>query len=97
MTDITLHDNQWRIAGDVLKDDANAILVQSQALALVDGLNIDFSAVTNADTTALSLMMEWLRRANALGLSITFSGLPESLISLADLHGVTEFIPLSAS
>ena len=95
MTDITLHDKQWRIAGDVLKDDANAILVQSRALDMMDGLCIDFSAVTNIDTTALSLIMEWQRRANALGGHISFSSLPESLVSLAELYGVTEFIPLA--
>lgn len=95
MTDITLHDKQWRIAGDVLKDDANAILVQSRALDMMDGLCIDFSAVTNVDTTALSLIMEWQRRASALGGHVSFSSLPESLVSLADLYGVTEFIPLA--
>lgn len=97
MTDITLQDKQWRLAGDVLKDEANALLIKSRALEMMDGLRIDFSAVTNVDTTALGLILEWLRRAGTLGFGVTFANLPESLMSLADLHGVTEFIPLSAS
>ncbi len=93
---ITLQDNQWHLAGEILMDNANALLTQSLALATTDDLCVDFSAVTNIDTAALSLVMEWQRRAVASGRKISFIHLPESLTSLAALYGVTDFIPLNA-
>ncbi len=92
---ISVHENQWHITGDILMDNANTVLQESNALAMADGLHIDFSAVSNVDTAALSLMMEWQRRAISSGSRIHFTLLPESLVSLAALYGVTDFIPLS--
>jgi phospholipid transport system transporter-binding protein len=52
--------------------------------------------VNDVDTAALSLLIEWQRRALAVNKKVEFKKLPESLISLAALYGVTDFIPLSA-
>ena len=78
-------------------DNANAVLVESNALQITDDLQIDFSAVTDVDTAALSLLIEWQRRALAVNKKVVFTQLPESLVSLATLYGVAEFIPLSIS
>ena len=97
MTSITLQNNQWRVAGEILMDNANAVLVESNALQITDDLQIDFSAVTDVDTAALSLLIEWRQRALAADKKVVFTQLPESLISLATLYGVAEFIPLSTN
>lgn len=97
MTNITQQKNQWHVSGDIFMDNANAILSQSDALLMVDALEIDFSAVTDVDTAALSLIMEWQRRAVASSCKVTFAHLPANLTSLAELYGVTEFIPISSS
>lgn len=97
MTSITLQNNQWRVAGEILMDNANAVLVESNALQITDDLQIDFSAVTDVDTAALSLLIEWQQRALAADKKVVFTQLPESLISLATLYGVVEFIPLSTN
>ncbi|HEY9210622.1 MAG TPA: STAS domain-containing protein [Methylotenera sp.] len=94
---ITLQDNQWYVSGDILVDNANAVLNESNALEITDDLQIDFSAVNDVDTAALSLLIEWQRRALAVNKKVEFKKLPESLISLAALYGVTDFIPLSAN
>lgn len=94
MTNITQHANQWRISGDVLMDNANAILGESQALQMTGALEIDFSDVTNLDTAALSLIMEFQRRGLTENCKLTFTNLPANLVSLAELYGVSEFIPL---
>jgi len=96
MSSIALQGNTWLLSGEILVDNANAVLVESSALAMNDALQIDFSAVTNTDTSAISLMMEWQRRAIAANHKITFVSLPEGLGSLATLYGVADFIPLSA-
>lgn len=95
MAEITQQANQWRIAGNVLMDDAQAILSQSAEFEMVGNIEIDFSAVTDVDTVALSLIMEWQRRAAAANSQVTFTHLPANLISLADLYNVTDFISVA--
>lgn len=97
MTNITQQKNQWHVSGDIFMDNANAILSQSDALLMADAIEIDFSAVTDVDTAALSLIMEWQRRAVASKCKVTFANLPANLTSLAALYGVTEFIPISTN
>lgn len=92
MAEITQQSNLWRIAGNVLMDDANTLLNQSAAFEMAGNIEIDFSAVTDVDTVALSLIMEWQRRAAAANSQVTFTHLPESLLSLAALYDVTDFI-----
>lgn len=95
MTSITLQDNQWYVSGDILVDNANAVLDESNALEIADDLQIDFSAVNDVDTAALSLLIQWQKRALAANKKVAFRKLPKGLISLAALYGVTDFIPLS--
>jgi len=97
MTSITLQGNQWHVSGEILVDNANAVLIESKALEMANNLQVDFSAVTDIDTAALSLLMEWQRRAIASNKKIVFTHLPESLHSLATLYGVADFIPLSTN
>jgi len=92
MTSVILQDGKWQVSGDILMDNANAVLNDSRALDMPDNLSIDLSAVASVDTAALSLVMEWQRRANTSGQQVSFVNLPESLVSLAALYGVTDFI-----
>ncbi len=96
MTSVILQNDKWHVSGDILMDNANAVLSESRALAMPDNLSIDFSAVTSVDTAALSLVMEWQRRANLSSQQVSFINLPESLVSLAALYGVTDFISVHA-
>jgi len=89
------HANKWRVSGDVLVDNANLILNHSTTFKMYGEIEVDFSAVDNVDTSALSLMLEWQRRAIVESCKIKFTNLPESLSSLADLYGIQDFIPLS--
>ncbi len=97
MSSITLQNNQWIVSGSILVDNANAVLIESNVLDMQDGLRVNLAGVSDVDTAALSLLMEWQRRAIATNSKILFTHLPEDLRSLADLYGVSEFIPLSAS
>jgi phospholipid transport system transporter-binding protein len=92
MAELIQQGNQWRISGDVLMANAKVLLDQSAALSMESNIEIDFSEVTDVDTVALSLMLEWQRRATKSNCNVTYSHLPANLISLADLYGVTDFI-----
>lgn len=70
-----------------------ALLAESEALPSQNELVVDLAAVSDVDTTAISLLFEWLRRAHARRCKLTFANLPDNLASLATLYGVLELIP----
>jgi phospholipid transport system transporter-binding protein len=92
---VTESENKWQITGEVLVYNANLILKKSAAFKMDGVIEVDFSGVSNVDTSALSLMLEWQRRATAVGCTIKFANLPADLSSLASLYGVGNFISLS--
>lgn len=88
--------NKWHVSGDVLMDNANLILNQSDAFKMDGEIEVDFTDVSNVDTAALSLMLEWQRRAAAAKCKMKFANLPANLSSLANLYGIEGFIPLTS-
>lgn len=56
---------------------------------------VDLSAVTEADSSAIALLFSWIRQAQAKGRSLTIVQPPASLLSLAELYGVSELLPLA--
>ncbi len=96
LSKIEQHGKNWRIAGDVLMDNANFILQQSRGLSMGDEILVDFSAVNKVDTAALSLMMEWQRRAAGCSSHARFANLPLNLSRLVSLYGLTDFVPVSS-
>jgi phospholipid transport system transporter-binding protein len=61
----------------------------------LDGLEIcvDLSDVTEADSSAVGLLLSWVRDATSSGRRVRFENLPSNLKSLISLYGVGEFIP----
>jgi len=56
---------------------------------------VDFSAVTEADSSAIAVMLGWLRSAEATRSTLRFAHIPAGVRSLAELYGVTELLPLA--
>ena len=56
-------------------------------------VRVDLSGVTNADSSAVGLLLAWARDATASGRRIRFENLTENLRSLITLYDVGEFIP----
>lgn len=56
---------------------------------------IDFSAVTEADSSALAVMLGWLRAAPLSRSTVKFVQIPNGVRSLAELYGVSELLPLA--
>ena len=63
-----------------------------QHLASED-LLVDFSQVEAVDSAAVSMLLGWLRAAQRSQRTLRVTGIPEDLLSLADLYGVTELLP----
>lgn len=92
MATIVQKENRWDVAGDIGMDSANSLLVSSKGLMLPNQAVIDFAEVGEVDTSAVSLMLEWQRRAVAENKQITYVNLPKNLTSLTTLYGVTALI-----
>jgi phospholipid transport system transporter-binding protein len=56
-------------------------------------VRVDLRAVTEADSSAVGLLLAWARDAAASGRRVHFENLPPNLKSLISLYGVGEFIP----
>ena len=92
MAQISQQENSWLISGDVVIGTAKTILDDSEKLTLSPNMAVDFSKVNDIDTTAISLILEWKRRAAKQNATISAVNLPENLTSLVNLYGVRELI-----
>lgn len=71
-------------------------LLDAGRSALQPGEQIfDFSEVNEADSSAIAVMLGWLRSAGLSRSTVTFAHIPAGVRSLAELYGVTELLPLA--
>ena len=92
MTEISRNENCWKVVGDINMDSANSLLEKSKGLDLADYTQVDFAQVDDVDTAAVSLMLEWHRRAIRENKKLAFINLPDGLTSLTALYGVTDLV-----
>jgi phospholipid transport system transporter-binding protein len=57
---------------------------------------IDLSGVTEVDSSAVALLLEWQRQAKQIGVTLAWKGIPAALENLADLYGVRDLLPAEA-
>lgn len=86
--------NIVKVSGAVTVD--NVAEMTAQGVALLDNhcLIVDLAAVDEVDSSIVSMLLEWLRAVNQQNCQLQFINQPESLKSLVQLYGVSEFIPL---
>jgi phospholipid transport system transporter-binding protein len=87
--------NRYLIDGPVTLDNVGDLIAESAALD-GDRVIVDLAGVTRADSSVLSLLLEWTRRFGGSGRKIVFANLSHDLQSLAELYGVVDLIPVAA-
>jgi phospholipid transport system transporter-binding protein len=55
---------------------------------------IDFAQVAEADSSAIAVMLGWLRSAAESKSTLKFAHVPAGVRSLAEMYGVAELLPL---
>ena len=85
--------NRYFIEGPVTLDNVGMLLSEGAAFE-GDSVIVDLARVTSADSSALSLLLEWMRRGN--GRQIAFANVGHNLRSLAELYGVVDLIPVAS-
>lgn len=87
--------NVVQVSGRLTLDTAADLF--GNALALKDGAGdvvVDLAQVDTVDSSAVSLMLSWLRAAQRKSVKISFINVPDNLVSLANLYGVAESLSL---
>jgi phospholipid transport system transporter-binding protein len=89
---IVCNEDRCTIEGPVTADNVLSLLAQGAQQLTGPRMTVDLSGVTEVDSTALSLLLEWRREAIRNGREVRFRNLPASMTSLAELYGVTELL-----
>ena len=58
---------------------------------------VDFRGVTEVDSSAVALALEWQRQAAAGNTGLRFANLPAAMQNLAKLYGVSELLQPASS
>lgn len=85
--------NRYVIQGAVTMNTVRAVAEQGTRMFDDTEVVVDFGAVEEADSAAVSLMLEWLREARRRSRALRFVNLPASVKSLALLYGVEGLLP----
>jgi phospholipid transport system transporter-binding protein len=88
-------ENVLKLTGPLTMDTITEIY--GKGLQLQEGtanLVVDFARVEAVDSSAVSLMLIWLRTAKSKNVKLSFINVPGNLLSLANLYGVAESLSL---
>ena len=86
-------EGRFELIGDMSFSTASDILkISEQSFGGHQALEINLSQVTRADSAGLALLLEWTAQANQRKSSITFVGIPDSLIAIAQTSEVSHLI-----
>ena len=80
------------VQGPITLDNVVAVLAEGNGQFTASEVTVDLAAVTDVDSAALSLLLEWRREAGRNGRVIRYLNLPANLKSLAELYGVIELL-----
>ena len=75
---------------------ATELLVAGKALLAGAATTFDLGAVSDVDSSALAVIFGWLREAERCGKRVSIAHAPKDLLTLADVYGVTDLLPLAA-
>jgi phospholipid transport system transporter-binding protein len=89
---IACNGNQCTVQGPITADNVVSLLEQGARQFTGPGVTVDLAGVTEVDSSALSLLLEWRRAAARAGREVHYRNLPSSMRSLAELYGVTELL-----
>lgn len=86
-----------RISGNLTIETVTQFFERGLDFAGENSLVVDLEQVLTVDSAAVSLLLMWVRQAQKNGLCLSFINTPASLLSLANLYGVTEMLPFQSN
>lgn len=81
--------------GPVTMANVEAVLAEGERMFDGPEVQVDLAGVTEVDSSAVSLLLEWSRQAARKGSRLTFRNPTANLKSLAALYGVSNLVPVA--
>jgi len=91
-----MSDAPLAVTGNMTMGEARTLLAMGTAALSKGDPVFDLSGVAEVDSSGLAVLFGWQRAAAACGKTMRVANPPASLVSLAEVYGVTELLPLSA-
>lgn len=94
---IYLHEQSARIMLEGEVTFKNVASLRDRGVAIIDNLvkvEIDFAKVTHADSSALALVIAWVRDANVQSKTIKYHNLPQKMLDLGRFNGLDAVLPI---
>ncbi|NNJ92463.1 MAG: STAS domain-containing protein [Gammaproteobacteria bacterium] len=87
-----LDKNRYRLTGQLNFSTVTAVLTQVHALTLENEVSFDLSMLENSNSAGLALLIELITDARRQNRKITFTGLPDTLLDLAEMSNVKHLL-----
>jgi phospholipid transport system transporter-binding protein len=84
-----------RVTGPMVIATAAELKAAGMSALAGDATTVDLSQVTDADSSAVAVLLAWVRSAQERQRAISIVNSPESVRSLAALYGVADLLPLA--
>ena len=84
--------DRYRLTGELDFSTVTAVLTQYHALTLGKSVSVDLSALERSNSAGLALLMEMVSEAHRKNRKITFTGLPDTLLDLAEMSNVKHLL-----
>lgn len=90
-------DGAYTVTGDLTFATVDAALAASQeVVGPGEGpLLLDLTAVARTDSAGLALLVEWMRRARAVGREVRYAGMPVQMRDLARISDLDTLLPVA--
>jgi len=92
---IAIEGERATLTGALTLANVNAVLAEGERVFKVPSLTVDLAGITEVDSTAVSLLLEWRRSAQREKRVIDYVNYPGNLKSLIQLYGVTDLLAIS--
>ena len=89
---ISCANGRCTLSGSITMRNATAVLEEGKRLFNGESVVVDLAGITELDSSAVSLLLEWRRALKAENRRIEYINIPANLQSLADLYGVSELL-----
>ena len=82
------------VEGPATIDTVVGLVARGASLSLFNRDNqvVDLGSITEVDSSAVSMLLEWQRQANRHGSRVLFTNMPKKLQSLVRLYGVDNLV-----
>ncbi|MEW9898878.1 STAS domain-containing protein [Chitinivorax sp. PXF-14] len=83
-----------KLSGDLTYREARLVMARVVEQLAVPETVLDLAEVNEVDSSAIALVLAWLRRAEEQSIVLRCENVPANLRSLAALYGVEAIVPI---